>query len=540
MGCYQSCAKHTGPTNAERALLGVNAAFLENLKLRLHRKFGRAYLDLTTTEICTQYVMPLTEARACAWVDLLLKDPVDKFNLAPATVFVSHAWKYSFATTVDTILRHEFREAPGAYYWIDLIPNNQHIATNLPYEWWCNTFQENIKRIGRVLLVMSPWRDPIPMTRAWCLFEMMNALHGKVQLDIRLPEAEVDGFVEALADNHNEVMDMLVRVEAQKAEAFKASDRDMIFKTVEETVGFPELNTKIKAQLRAWCLEQALVAVRNRESEDGKSMKFAHFCNQVGLVLSAFGELDKALEISIKALEICLATRGEEHIHTATMYNRVGVIYRQQHEYEQALEYHDKALKITLNSQGEEHLSTASTYNNMALVHNNLKQYESALEYYDKALKIMLATLGEEDENTAGAYNNIATVLKSQREYVKATAYYSKALKILLLKMGEKHPSTAAAYNNMAIMYKKQGQYEQALEHYDKASIIWTAVLGEEHPRTVSAVCNQAMAYQSQGQQEQALEHYRKALRIRKRTLGMEHADTRRVQKAIDKLEASS
>ncbi|EDQ92500.1 uncharacterized protein MONBRDRAFT_22231 [Monosiga brevicollis MX1] len=489
----------------------------------------RRFILSTLTEICTQYVMPLTEARACAWVDLLLKDPVHKFNLAPATVFASHAWKYSFAITVDTILRHEFREAPGAYYWIDLIPNNQHIATDLPYEWWCNTFQENIKRIGRVLLVMSPWRDPIPMTRAWCLFEMMNALHGKVQLDIRLPEAEVDGFVEALADNHNEVMDMLVRVEAQKAEASKASDRDMIFKTVEETVGFPELNTKIKAQLRAWCLEQALVAVRDRESEDGKSMNFANFCNHVGIVLSAFGEFDKALEISIKALEICLATRGEEHIHTATMYIRVGRIYRRQHKYEQALEYHDKALKITLNSQGEEHLSTASTYNSMALLHTNLKQYESALECHDKALKIMLATLGEEDENTAGAYNNMAN-----------TEYYSKALKILLLTMGEKHPSTAAAYNNMAIIYKKQGQYGQALEHYDKALIIWTAVLGEEHPRMVSAVFNKAMAYQSQGQQEQALEYYRKALRIRSRTLGMDHADTRRIQKAIDKLEASS
>jgi hypothetical protein len=47
------------------------------------------------------------------------------------------------------------------------VTNNQHQATSHPFEWWCTTFRESIKAIGSVLLVMTPWDNPIPLTRVW-------------------------------------------------------------------------------------------------------------------------------------------------------------------------------------------------------------------------------------------------------------------------------------------------------------------------------------------------------------------------------------
>ncbi|EDQ91347.1 uncharacterized protein MONBRDRAFT_36252, partial [Monosiga brevicollis MX1] len=546
MGCCQSRTRGDPPkkrepspridakadlsAGSERALLGVSAAFLQALETQLRQQFGDEFDKLTTSEICTRYVMPLTKARACAWVDLLLEDPAQRPHLAPATVFVSHAWKYSFATTLATVLYHERTEVPGAYYWLDLVPNNQHAAVDLPYEWWCNTFQENIKEIGRVLLVMSPWRDPVPMTRAWCLFEMMHALNGQVQLDIRLPEAEVDGFVDALAEDSDAVMDMLVRVQAEKAEAFKASDRAMIFQTVEATLGFTELNARIKAELRGWCLEQALVAARAREVEDGEGAGFASFCMQIGKVLREFGEYEQALEYYGKALKIRLATLGEAHPDTATTYNNMALCLQQpgpnQGQYEQALEYYGKALKIQLATLGEAHPDTATTYDNMASVYDSQGQYEQALEYYGKALKIQLAALGEAHPATATTYNNMAGVYYNQGQYEQALEYYGKALKIQLATLGEEHPDTATTYNNMASVYENQGQYEQALEYYGKALKIRLATLGEAHPDTATTFNNMAFVYYKQGQYEQALEYYGKALKIHLATLGEAHPHT--------------
>ena len=57
----------------------------------------------------------------------------------------------------------------------DLFVNNQNIAAELPHTWWSTTFRDSIKHIGCVLLVMAPWSNPIPLTRAWCLYEVLNS-----------------------------------------------------------------------------------------------------------------------------------------------------------------------------------------------------------------------------------------------------------------------------------------------------------------------------------------------------------------------------
>jgi len=46
--------------------------------------------------------------------------------------------------------------------------------------------------IGRTVLVLSPWNDPIPLTRAWCLYEMFSTLSAPdVRFDIVLPDSEL-------------------------------------------------------------------------------------------------------------------------------------------------------------------------------------------------------------------------------------------------------------------------------------------------------------------------------------------------------------
>ena len=94
--------------------------------------------------------------------------------IAPATVFVSHAWRYHFVDVYNTLEEHAKQsEAPeDVYFWFDLVCNNQHKAPNLPQLWWKTTFTSAIKMIGRTCLLLAPWSDPIPLTRAWCLFEI--------------------------------------------------------------------------------------------------------------------------------------------------------------------------------------------------------------------------------------------------------------------------------------------------------------------------------------------------------------------------------
>ena len=142
--------------------LGVSLPFLK--LMRNHPRFRE---EMTTTDFCNEIAMPDTKERKCAYIELYAgkKDEKGRLYVAPATAFVSHAWKYKFVLPYDVMEHHD---DPNAYFWFDVFINNQHTATSNTFKWWKTTFQQAIAKIGTVLLVMSPWNAPIPLTRVSC------------------------------------------------------------------------------------------------------------------------------------------------------------------------------------------------------------------------------------------------------------------------------------------------------------------------------------------------------------------------------------
>ena len=61
------------------------------------------------------------------------------------------------------------------YLFFDLFVINQHKKT-WTYEWLSTTFQSMIQQIGLTVVVLYPWYDPIPLKRAWCVYEAYCAL----------------------------------------------------------------------------------------------------------------------------------------------------------------------------------------------------------------------------------------------------------------------------------------------------------------------------------------------------------------------------
>ena len=133
--------------------------------------------SLTTKDVCDHVVKPATETQQCAYIDLLHGQQTSAGAplLAAANIFVSHAWKYDFKLVLSILENITQTEAKPIYFWFDLVINNQHGTVDRPFEWWCTTFKSSIESIGRVVLILAPWRDPIPLTRAWCLWELFSA-----------------------------------------------------------------------------------------------------------------------------------------------------------------------------------------------------------------------------------------------------------------------------------------------------------------------------------------------------------------------------
>ena len=214
---------------------------------------GRGFLnDYTTTDACNKIVQPATFTRKLSYCELLQAQGSP--DVGQATVFISHAWKFRFLDVVDT-LAHHFRDSPDTIIWFDLFSNNQNISADLDFHWWSTTFKSAIEQFHHTVLILSPWNDPIPLTRAWCLFEIYCTVDTKSKFEVAMSPAENLRFVNQVKEDIGVINAMIAKVDLQRSEAWNPADRDQIFKAVQDSVSFAGLNSMVFSLLRDWVVE---------------------------------------------------------------------------------------------------------------------------------------------------------------------------------------------------------------------------------------------------------------------------------------------
>ena len=107
---------------------------------------------------------------------------------------------------------------------------NQHSGEALPQAWWATAFKQGIGAIEHTCLVLAPWRAPVPMTRAWCLWELLCTKQGGARLTVQLPPAEARAFSKALVDDFDTIAGAIGAIDVRRAEAFDPVDLEMILR----------------------------------------------------------------------------------------------------------------------------------------------------------------------------------------------------------------------------------------------------------------------------------------------------------------------
>jgi tetratricopeptide (TPR) repeat protein len=124
-----------------------------------------------------------------------------------------------------------------------------------------------IRALGSTVLVLSPWDDPVALTRAWCLWEVLATLqHEAAPLSLLLPPAQARAALQGLEDSWERVLGVLERVDVARAAAYDAHDEDMIHAAVAKTLGAPSINALMLERLRSWLLTLAEEAFEARGS----------------------------------------------------------------------------------------------------------------------------------------------------------------------------------------------------------------------------------------------------------------------------------
>eukprot|EP00730_Choanoeca_flexa_P020068 TRINITY_DN9810_c0_g1_i2.p1 TRINITY_DN9810_c0_g1~~TRINITY_DN9810_c0_g1_i2.p1 ORF type:complete len:739 (+),score=174.66 TRINITY_DN9810_c0_g1_i2:71-2287(+) len=507
-----------GSTIAFKKPLGVSASFLRSFRAKTDP-------EATTSQVCSEHVLKETADRMCSYVSLLDGQKGDDgFDvLGPATVFVSHAWQYRFHHVVEAMLDYA-ADHPDTYFWFDLFVNNQNQAAELPQEWWSTTFKTSIHLVGTILLVLSPWDNPVPMTRAWCLWEILCAVTDPdVELLIRLPRSQRRAFHDGLAENFDVILDSLMKIDARKAEAYHQHDKDMIFKAIESSIGFDLMNERVKEPLRRWYLTTTVDITNAMLMMEDPSERQGRLLLNVGRALFDFGQYESALHFLRHAAATVSNLSGDVHPDVAEAIHHQSRALMKLGQMEQALDTATRGLMLRQRLHGDKHLSVAESINMQGMIHGRMADTR-ALERYQTALAMQEELVGKATEAYSTTCHNLGNYLSRRGDMEDGQARLQEAYELRLELYGREHPSVATTLNAMGNNVARRDPW-QAMKYYQESLKIREATLGKVHSDVAQSCNNLANVKSRTGMEREAIELYERALVIRKASLGDGHPD---------------
>lgn len=228
---------------ADDKVLGVFASAFSILRL-LHNIHSNT---LTTRSIVAEIIIPATVGAQCSYFHYLLgrRDSSGQVLVGLASVFLSHAWDYPFslleqlAADFSTIFYFRQKEE-FPYYWCDLFIKNQHMQAPVD-----NEFITAITNCKCTLGVLNEARDPLPLSRIWCLFEYYHTMRLNVQLQLFFPLSEVSSKDFKFMSSYD--------VDVRSANAKVLSDKDRILNDVEASLGIDVFNARLKQLMNDCC-----------------------------------------------------------------------------------------------------------------------------------------------------------------------------------------------------------------------------------------------------------------------------------------------
>lgn len=325
--------------------------------------------------------------------------------------------KFKFLDVVQTVKWH-FRSELDTVLWFDLFSNNQHDTGARPFEWWSTTFKSAIAQFGHTVLILSPWEDPVPLRRAWCLFEIYCTVETSATFEIAMCEADVAAFLQNVKRDAEGINQMISQIDTKKSEAWNPADRQSIFEVVEKTVGFNAVNSAVFTQLREWVTSVTLTHLQSIDAQiaAGDQTQVENRCQvlrALGGVYVNQGRLVEAVELLKECYDIrtmmLLDNPGymaNKNLIAATI--ALGDALEKHGESAQAEPLLRQAVALAVALHGMMAVETLTAQLTLSKTLERLGEYTEAGELTFSCLEGLEGLLGEFHPDTLYAMNDVA------------------------------------------------------------------------------------------------------------------------------------
>jgi tetratricopeptide (TPR) repeat protein len=206
---------------------------------------------------------------------------------------------------------------------------------------------------------------------------------------------------------------------------------------------------------RAVAIREALLGRRHVDT--------FHALSSLAAIYQNIGDYNKALDIYER---IQLSTDNADHPVLANTLNNIGNVQLQMGNLTKAVELNMQALEMRKRSFGPDHIVTAGSLNDVGIAYLCLGDEQRALNYFNEALEVTRKVYGQETARTT-ELENIALTLTKVGNYDAALPQYKNALAIA--ESSNDHRSVTRILASLARLQYLRGELPQAMSYADRA-----------------------------------------------------------------------
>jgi len=266
-------------------------------------------------------------------------------------------------------------------------------------------------------MILAPWKDPIPLTRGWCLFELYCTIIMNAKFEIAMSMNHMNEFFnDIINDTKGRILEMFGTINVENSDCFKKEDLEAIKEVVRKEVGFHKVNGMIFDKLRVWMIDITKAAVDGEE------------------------DIDRKLKLM----------------------DALGGVYQQQGLYDLSETIYQECLKQNKQLKGDNDVETLLSLSNLANLYIDIKNYEKAEYLYLEGLTLSKQVLGYNHIHTINTMGNLANIYKIQNKYDQSLALYLDVQVLQNQLFGTTHPNNFILMSNMADLYYQKQDYDQA------------------------------------------------------------------------------
>ena len=407
--------------------------------------------------ICPRSVKEKKIKKGAAYVDCV--HGAD--NVGLAVVMLSYTWGYSIgdiASGLEEYCAQRKLDPKRIYTWICCLCINQHRVKeaqdaneSIPFEDFQKAFGDRVSGVGRIVALMTPWRDPTYIKRVWCDFELYTCMMHRdkdCQVAVTMPAAQKDDLIKNLCSGLgiDEMWKTLADLDVQQAQATYPEDKAMIMSIIEKSpkMDFHSVNSAVSKYLQTWivhtCEEHLHTMLTERSSTT--AMEKVMLQLNVGSLLRKIGRddmSDRAAKYLSAASEALTRLEAQDPQNVPDVKTRVKLLHQlgcaqlqQGHKSEAKQSFHD-AEKFVKDNEHDllKSLDSVQLMMDMGAFHRKYKDNKKAAEYLEKAQSIC-DELGDQVPKLTRAelLRQVGDTKRRDEEYLPALVDLRKAQKL--------------------------------------------------------------------------------------------------------------